>query len=349
LELEDLGWNAAWVKKLHASDEDGRPARVSAVHKNTYVVVDEAGERGAIVSGHLRHHAQDVWPTVGDWVVLVPDTEPAVIAAVLPRSTCLQRKSAGRTSDAQPLAANVDAILIVMGLDGDFNLRRLERALVMIEASGARPIVLLNKSDLARDPASQRREVEAVAAGVDVHLMSALHGDGIEALAPVFVRGRTLALLGSSGAGKSTLVNRLLGADAQATRQVRAHDDRGRHTTTARQLFRLPSGALLVDTPGIREIQLLATEHGTGGVFDDIAGLSTACRFRDCLHESEPGCAVRGAIAEGELDPARLESLRKLRAELRYQAEREDKALALQRKARWKAIHKAHRRDRRSE
>jgi ribosome biogenesis GTPase len=346
LELEDLGWTPAWAEKLHASTQDGRPARVSAVHKNAYVVMDGAGERPAIVSGHLRHHAEGLWPTIGDWVVLANDGEPAVIAAVLPRSTCLERKAAGRTSHAQPLAANVDAILVVMGLDGDFNRRRLERTLVMIEPSGASPIVLLNKCDLATDAEERRREIEAVAPGVAIHLVSALRGDGLGALTPALACGRTLVLLGSSGAGKSTLVNRLLGTDEQSTREVRAHDDRGRHTTTARQLFRLASGALLIDTPGIREIQLLGGADAADGVFADIAALASQCRFRDCRHDGEPGCAVRQAIDDGTLEGERLESLHKLNAEMRYQAEREDKLLALQKKAQWKAIHKAQRRNR---
>jgi ribosome biogenesis GTPase len=346
LELEDIGWTPAFAAAFQPFAADGRPARISAVHRNMYRVLDGQGEPLAVVSGQLFHQVEAaVRPTVGDWVVLdARSTAPAVIRAVLPRVTCLQRKAAGRTSDAQALAANVDSIAIVMGLDGDFNLRRLERTLVLVHASGAASLVLLNKGDLAVDVDDRLREAEAVAGGARVHVVSALHGDGLDVLAPSLVRGRTLVLLGSSGAGKSTLANRL-GAPEQTTAAVRAHDARGRHTTTARQLFVLPSGALLIDTPGLREMQLLGDDPADS-VFDDITALGAECRFRDCTHANEPGCAVRAAIASGALPAARLEGLRKLNAEARHQAEREDPTLARERKAKWKAIHKAQKKHR---
>jgi ribosome biogenesis GTPase len=352
VKLEDLGWTPAWAAAFQPFTESGQPCRVSSVYKSSYRVLSPAGERVAVVSGNLRHHASrgaDL-PTVGDWVaVQSPADGAAVIHAVLPRTTCLQRKAAGRTSDAQPLAANVDTIALVMGVDGDFNVRRLERALVMVRQSGAAPLVLLNKIDLVADVGSYRRAVEAAAAGAPVHLVSALHGEGVDALAPALLRGKTLVLLGSSGTGKSTLVNRLLGTAEQLTGAVRAYDDRGRHTTTSRQLFVLPGGALLIDTPGIREIQLLADVDAIEGTFGDVEALAQRCRFRDCRHEHEPGCAVRAAAEAGDLPAERLESLRKLRAERRYQAEREDGALQRERKAKWKAIHKAQKRSRRQE
>ena len=300
-----------------------------------------------MVSGRLRASVEDAGavglPTVGDWVAFEPiGTDQAVIRAVLPRATTLVRKAAGRTSDAQVLAANVDFVLIVMGLDGDFNLRRLERALALVHQGGAVPVVVLNKSDLTAETADSRREeVARVAGAAAVHSLSALHGDGLGELTLYLARGRTLALLGSSGAGKSTLLNRLMGDDLQLTREVRPHDSRGRHTTTSRQIFVSPSGALLIDTPGLREIPLVGDDQDLGTVFDEIAALAADCRFRDCRHGGEPGCAVRRAVDAGALEPARLQSLRKLEAERAYQAVREDGALARDRKARWKTLHKA--------
>lgn len=344
MELEDLGWNPALAAAFQEFRRSGRPGRVIAVDKNLHRVHDGEGEHRAAVSGHFRHRAEKPGdlPTVGDWVVLQsPLTSPAIITVVLPRGTSLHRKAVGRTSAEQPLAANVDTIVIVMGLDGDFSLRRLERALVLAEQSGAVPVVLLNKADLCDDAEARRRDVEAIARGRAVHVISALHGDGVDALATSLTRGRTLAMLGSSGAGKSTLLNRLLGAPEQRTGEVRPHDDRGRHTTTSRQLFFLPGGASLIDSPGIRELQLPADDEAADAVFDDVAAIATACRFRDCQHEGEPGCAVHAAIEDGALPKARLESLRKLRREMRHQAEREDGALRREREAKWKAIHKA--------
>jgi ribosome biogenesis GTPase / thiamine phosphate phosphatase len=344
LELEDLGWTPALAAAFQPFANTGRPGRVAAVHNNTYHVLDGQADRTAVLAGHRRHRAGV--PTVGDWVVLDPaDADPTVIAAILPRATCLQRKAPGRTSEAQALAANVDLVVIVMGLDGDFNLRRLERTLVLVEQSRARALVVLNKADLGSDVAKRRREVEAVANGVDVHFVSARHGDGIDALTPLLTRGKTLVLLGSSGAGKSTLANRL-GAAEQATAEVRAHDSRGQHTTTTRQMLMLPGGAWLIDTPGIREIQLLSDGEAVERVFDDVAVLAAGCRFRDCRHLEEPGCTVQKAIAEGRLTAERLQSLRGLRTEMRDQAERGDGTQQRERRAGLKAIHKAQKKNR---
>ena len=347
MELDDLGWTPALSFAFEPFVRTCRPARVSAVHGHQYQILTGEAERRAVVSGRVRASADEAGavglPTVGDWVAFEAiGADQAVIRAVLPRATYLVRKAAGRTSEAQALAANVDFVLIVMGLDGDFNLRRLERALALVHQGGAVPVVVLNKSDLATGAAEARREeVVRVARTAAVHSLSALHGDGVAGLVPYLARGRTLALLGSSGAGKSTLLNRLMGGEWQPTREVRAHDSRGRHTTTSRQIFVLPSGALLIDTPGIREIPLVGDDQDLGAVFDEITALATDCRFRDCRHGGEPGCAVRRAVDEGALEPARLQSLRKLEAERAYQAVREDSGLARERKAQWKTIHKA--------
>jgi ribosome biogenesis GTPase len=305
-------------------------------------VVTEAGELLAETRGRLRRGEDAAGlPVTGDWVVVRPlDGERGVVLAVLPRRTAFSRKAAGGETAEQVVGANVDTVFLVMGLDADYNPRRLERYLVLSWESGARPVVVLNKTDLCADLASRTREAEEVAAGVEVRAVCALSGEGLDSLQPELQPGRTVALLGSSGAGKSTLANRLLGREVQPTREVRARDGRGRHTTTARELLALDSGALLLDTPGLRELQLWATEDALGAAFEDVAALASRCRFRDCSHETEPGCAVREAAEAGTLPPDRLASHAKLQREIRHLAVRRDQRARQAEKARWKAIHK---------
>jgi len=321
------------------------PGRVVAGHARVLRVHTEEGETVAAVTGRLRHEARGPsgLPTVGDWVALRPPEagQRAVIEALLPRRTAFVRRAPGDRSVAQVLAANVDAVFLVMGLDGDFNPRRIERALVLAWESGALPVVLLNKADLCADVDARRGEIERVAPSVPVLVTSAKAGEGLEALMPWLTPGRTVALLGSSGVGKSTLVNRLLGREKQKTREVRAADQRGRHTTTHRELIALPGGALLLDTPGLREIQLWSDGAGLDAAFEDVSGLFASCRFTNCSHVNEPGCAVRAAVEEGRLDPARLESFRKLRAEMRALEIREDPLERRTERGRWKAVHKS--------
>jgi ribosome biogenesis GTPase len=351
VKLEALGLAPAHTAALQALTSPAlRPARVSAVHARQYRLLTGDGEIAAAVSGHFRDAALSPadFPTVGDWVTFT-ETSPGegVIHDLLPRTSCLTRKAAGRRSDLQPLAANVDRVLIVMGLDGDYKLRRLERALVMVQQSGASAVVVLNKSDLDADVAARRHaETVAIAGEVPVVAVSALQGEGLDGLDVYLQPAQTLVLLGSSGAGKSTLVNRLLSSARQTTGPVREHDDRGRHTTTTRELVVLPSGALLIDTPGIREIQLTASPHALDAAFDEVAAAARSCRFRDCRHEQEPGCAVRAAVDAGQIAPDRVASLRKLERELAHQAVRDDALLERERKAKWKAIHKAQRHNR---
>jgi ribosome biogenesis GTPase / thiamine phosphate phosphatase len=357
--LQKLGWTSSFEEAFRSFREDGlTPGRVSAGFTHLYRVLTGEGELLAEVAGRFRHQACGPadFPAVGDWVALEPrpDEGRATIHAVLPRKSAFVRKAAGDTAHGQVLAANLDTVFLVAGLDGDFNPRRIERALVPAWESGAAPVVLLNKADLFADAdadrEARRAAMEAVAPGVPVHVVSGRRGDGMEALAPYLGPGCTVALLGSSGVGKSTIVNRLLGEERQRTAEVREHDQRGRHTTTYRELIVLPGGALLVDTPGLREIQLWAgEEEGLHRAFDDVARLAVGCRFRDCRHRGEPGCAVLAAVAAGGLSEERLASHRKLEAELRHLAVKADLGLEAEQKAKWRSIHKAQRKNRRRE
>jgi ribosome biogenesis GTPase len=345
-DLEELGWGPFFAEAWEPFAREGLiPARVVVAHARAIRVRGADGEGVAGVSGRLRHgtRSPEDLPAVGDWVALRPRVGGGrtLVQAVLPRRTAFVRRAAGEITVQQVLAANVDTVFLVMGLDRDYNPRRIERALVLAWESGANPVVLLNKADLCDDVEARRAETETAAPGVPVRVIAAKEGRGLEALDPWLERGRTVALLGSSGVGKSTLVNRLLGEERQRTRAVRKSDQRGRHTTTHRELVLLPGGGLLLDTPGLREIQLWASEEGLASAFEDLETLAVACRFRDCAHGSEPGCAVRAGVESGELGEARLASYHKLRAELRSLEIREDPELRRAEKARWRSIIKS--------
>jgi ribosome biogenesis GTPase len=327
--LETLGWTKALADHFEPFARQGLDAgRVAVAHKDLVVVLSPHGELWAEVSGRLRHEAASRadLPVTGDWVAIRPRVKEgrATIHAVLPRRSAFSRKAAGATTEEQVVAANTDTVFLVSGLDGDFNVRRIERTLVLAAESGAAPVIVLNKSDLCPDPATRRAEVEQIAAGVPVLVASSVTGDGVSALAEYAGPGQTVALVGSSGVGKSSLVNRLLGREAQATAEVRAHDDRGRHTTTRRELIPLPAGGWIVDTPGLRELQLWADEQSLPAAFADVETVAARCRFGDCRHESEPGCAVREALSDGRLPSERFASFVKLRKEVRHLALRQD-------------------------
>lgn len=315
------------------------PARVVVVHRQNYVVNDGANEILVEISGRMLHSASAAadLPAVGDWVLI----RSGVIEQPLPRRTVLSRKSPGETTTEQVLAANVDVVFIVSGLDGDLNLRRLERYLVIALESGAEPVIVLNKADICACPESAVSEVRAVAAGREVLLASAQRSEGIATISQRLRPSKTGVLIGSSGAGKSTIINRLLGTELQATREVLLSDQRGRHTTTHRQLFPIPGGGMLIDEPGLREIQLWAGEEALIGAFPEVAELALSCRFRNCRHRGEPGCAVAGAIHAGRLETERLRSFEKLRREVDRTAEEHDIAARLKRKRENKSIHKA--------
>ena len=339
--LARYGWNdrLAAAFELHAGP--GRtPARVVLEHTHIYRVVTAEEELLARVSGRLRHRAigRPDFPAVGDWVVLEPvrGGGDARIHAVLPRSSRFSRRAAGDATEEQVIAANIDVVFLVGGLDGDFNPRRIERYLVVAWESGATPVIVLNKADLVSDPDRHADEVRAVAPGVDVHAVSARVPDSLNVLRPYLGQGRTAALLGSSGVGKSTIVNRLVGYDLLRTQDVRVTDSRGRHTSTARQMVLLEEGGVLIDTPGMRELQLWEGGDTLGDAFADVETLAEGCRFRDCRHAQEPGCAVRAAVAAGHLSADRFESFRKLADERAHQARQLDARAMLEEKRRAK-------------
>jgi ribosome biogenesis GTPase / thiamine phosphate phosphatase len=330
MSLAHLGWTPTLDEAFRPYASQGMvPARVAVEHRSVYTLYAEAGEVVATLAGRLRHAAEQGGdlPAVGDWVAasLPPGEGRAIVHAVLPRSSKFSRKVAGRATEEQVVAANVDVVFVVTAAGADVNPRRLERYLALAWESGAKPAVVVSKADVDPDPAETMRLVSAVAPGVAAHRVSSVTGEGLDALRAYLREGRTVALLGSSGVGKSTLVNILLGAARQRTAEVR-DDGRGRHTTTRRELIPLPTGGLLLDTPGMRELQLWDAGTGLAGTFEDVAALAASCRFVDCRHESEPGCAVLAAAAAGRLDPERLESYRKLRAELEYLDARHDEA-----------------------
>jgi ribosome biogenesis GTPase / thiamine phosphate phosphatase len=344
--LRALGWNQFFQNYWDASPHDGLiQARVVEAQKEAYRVVGEAGEMAAEVTGRFRHTAQDnaAFPAVGDWVAVdpLPAENKGLIHEVLPRQTKLSRQAAGqRAAVEQVLVANVDIVFVVMSLNADFNLRRTERYLGAIWESGAQPVVLLSKADLCRDRESAEESITVSAPLVNVHVLSAFTGEGLGALALYISPGKTVVLLGSSGVGKSTIINRLLGSEIQSTREIRSHDDRGRHATTYRRLFLMPSGGILIDTPGMREFQLW-DEGGLDDAFEDVGELGGHCRFRDCQHDTEPGCAVLQAVEDGALDSGRLVNYRKLRRELQFLERKRDAAAQSENKKKWKQISQA--------
>ncbi len=321
--IQDLGWDAyfeaLWNERAYANCV---PARVVSQQRGIWRVAGDFSERWAEASGSLRKESETGgdWPAVGDWVAAETHESQAhaILQCVLPRRSRFARKTAGKQVAEQVIVSNIDVALIVAALDGDFNVRRIERYMAQCWESGARPAIVLNKADVCAEPHERLAEVERIALGVPIFLISANTGQGMAEMEAQFSKGQTIVLLGSSGVGKSTLINRLLNAEHQVTRPVRDSDSRGRHTTTSRQLFLLPGGVMLIDTPGLRELQLWNAAAGLAQTFADIDELDSQCRFRDCNHQNEPGCAIQAALASGALDEDRWESWRKLRREQEF-------------------------------
>ncbi len=334
--LGPWGWDAQWESEFQArGGGTSEPARVLSVDRGSCLLITTAGEVRAPAAGRLR----EAPPAAGDWVVL----DGGAIQAILPRRSRFVRQSSGAATRRQVVAANVDTVFLMTDVTADFNLRRMERYLVVAFESGARPVILLGKSDLTADPGAPLREMEAVAQGVAVHAISPLTATGLEQLDPYMGPARTVALLGSSGVGKSTLINVLAGRSLLATGSVREGDGRGRHTTTRRLLVRLPGGALVIDTPGLRELLPWDALEGMHQTFDDLEILAQECRFSDCRHQGEPGCAVAAALESGELDSSRLENYRKLRREQQFQARRRDEQLERAHRREERRLHRHYR------
>ena len=345
--LEELGWNSLFQEYFESMKVRGSvPGRVVSESRGSYQVNGQYGELTATIAGKMRYQAegQKAYPAVGDWVVIrrLVNKNKATIHAVLPRKSKFSRKVTGERTEEQVVSANVDTVFIVSGLDGgrNFNLRRIERYLTLAWSSGATPIMVLNKVDLCPEVNVFVQKVEEIAPGISIHPVSAKEKTGLEALRNYLTKGHTVAFLGSSGVGKSALINALLGIEKQEVGEVRDDDRMGRHTTTRRELILLPGGGMMIDTPGMREIQMWAGEDDLQDTFYDIEALARRCRFNDCSHNAESGCAVREAINNGDLDPARLESYRKLQNELNYLASREEDSTRLYEKAKWKKIAK---------
>ena len=340
-DLTALGWDDARAEQFESHATAGLiPGRVAVQHRGAYDVLTELGELRCDVAGRLYDGSENAdLPAVGDWVAIAarPGEQGGTVQAVLPRRTKFSRKTAWQAAEEQVLAANVDVVLIVTSLNEDLNLRRLERYLTLTWESGARPIFVLTKADLADDVDAAVAEVESIAFGLPIVPLSNVTGDGIDTLHPYLAPGVTAALLGSSGVGKSTLVNTLAGEELLETREIR-DDGKGRHTTTRRELVQLPGGALVIDRPGMREIQLWVADEGLEEAFEDVTELFGQCRFSDCAHESEPGCAVKAALADGTLSQERWESYLKLQREISHLERRLDKRAAAEERKRWKAL-----------
>ncbi len=339
--LEEIGWTEEHGAAFSKYTGSYVPGRVACRQKTVWDVFIDGGSVMAGISGALRKLGR--FPAVGDFVVLLnqPEAGTSTIVDILPQKTRFVRGTPGRDSADQVIAANIDTVFIVTAAGHDLNARRIERYLAIAHASGARPVVVINKSDLADDPATLADEIVSVSPGIPVIPISAVSGEGVDRLDPYLSPGTTIALIGSSGVGKSTLINRLMGRPVQDTSDIRDYDGKGRHTTTVRQLFVLKGGALMIDNPGLREVGIGTASAGVADTFPDILELAEGCRFSDCRHEQEPGCAVQAAVRDGTLPASRLDSFHRLMRELAFEQDKAEIGLARLEKKRWKGIAKS--------
>lgn len=341
--LSDYGWNQSFEAHFQPHSVVGFDAgRIVLEYNHLYRVYTEQGELLADVAGKLKHEvgSRADLPVVGDWVVVESRQKEgkATIKAVLPRKSKFVRKAAGSRTEEQIVGANIDTVFLVTSLNQDFNLRRIERYLVVAWEGGARPVIVLSKADLCDETEERIAEIKTVAGNVPIHAISAVREDGLAELLPYFRHGETVALLGSSGVGKSTLINHLIGRDVQKVNEIREYDGRGQHTTTHRELILLPQGGLVLDTPGMRELHLWDGEESLHLAFDDIEDVAGSCYFSDCQHGDEPRCAVREALAEGRIDVARYQSYKKLQKELKHVARKQDISAQITEKKKWKKL-----------
>ena len=335
-----FGWDTHF-EGLNTS-KNTQHGRIIEEHRGLYKLWTPEGECHAELPGRFLHeaHQREDFPAVGDWIAYqrAPQDERAQITSLLPRKSKLSRQAAGQKTQEQIIAANVDYVFLVSSLNEDLNIRRLERYLLIAWESGAQPRIVLTKSDLCEDPAPIIEAIEPIAWGVPIFTLSALDGEGIEPLKEAIPEGKTAVFVGSSGVGKSTLLNALLGEQRQKTREVRDILSKGKHTTTSRSLFQIPGAGMVIDTPGMRELQLWDGQGQLDHTFEDVKAFEGACRFRDCQHENEPGCAIQQAIDDGELTMERYQSYLKLQRELAYQERKQDVAAQQDTKKRWKQI-----------
>jgi len=342
IDLETLGWDPFFKESFAPYQERGFiPGRVIEVQRRSSIAFTKAGE--LIVTLSRKYESDNgLYPVVGDWVAIQETTkeDAGFIMAVLARKNKFSRRAAGKEMKEQVLAANVDYVWIVTDLDKDFNVPRIERYLTLVSESGSQPVVILNKSDVSRDLDEKTEEIKRLDPSIPVHIMSAELDTGLGELKRYMIKGKTITILGSSGVGKSTIINRILGEERQDTCPIREKDGRGRHITSYRELILLPKGGMIIDNPGMRELQLWTDGKGIIEVFDDIEALALRCKFSDCRHRTEPGCAVKKALETGELDANRFANYLKLKTEVEFLAIRQNKMLRVAEKAKWKNIKK---------